>query len=75
MEDTKHVKTHSPLFHGEAQTTTKSMIAWSISSTVVLVPRIIVKVGVWPAFSNGIPPLNITNGSLLFQATTQDHTW
>ena len=40
------------------------MTGCSISNTVVLLPRITVTVGVCPDFSNAIPPLNITYGSL-----------
>ena len=62
-----------PLFHGVEQMVTKSMTGCSISSTVVLVPRMTVNVGVCPDFSYTIPPLNITYGSL-HDTHTHTHT-
>ena len=60
----QHKSQDRPWFHGVEQIVTKSTTGCSISSTVVLLPRITVIVGVCPDFSYTIPPLNITYGSL-----------
>jgi len=61
---TQHRPQYWPLFQGVEQIVTKSMTGYSISSTVVLLPRSTVIVGVCPDCSKDIPPLNITYGSL-----------
>ncbi len=55
---------YSPLLKGVEQSVRKSTTLCSISSTVVLLACITVREGVRLALSYGIPPLNITYGSL-----------
>ena len=60
----RHQNFHSPSSYGVEQRVMKSMTLCSISRTVVPLPCITVKEGARMDLSYGMPPLNITYGSL-----------